>query len=315
MKNIIKLFIPALLLVNQLTAQSPIINKDTRPIVTPQTVKTDIAELTLYEQPNFAGEQSKFTLTNGKLSAPFKRMDKVSFKVAPGKIAYIGLECGKEFPSEKAYTGDNRIVNLENVCSIRIDNAVSLPIEFKGISTIIHNNDCKRVFGEISVRIIEKAPRSGSHTFMSHRAEPAFSIDGGIFVPFTHPNSTQPLSYTNFLYDASRPFTVSNEPKLRSLPVKTEFIVGATALAEGRVVMEVKTRIGSAHKTCDLCDDFSSNVVMKTAITETIPLNRTSQSNIVLGPYKAEGKRDGNSLTASGGIFIDFSVYFKVIRP
>ncbi len=281
-----------------------------------------LTDVELYENTNYTGRKGNFKIVGGKLVAPFKTANG-SFKVAAGKIVYF-KKCENEFPYEEAYSESQAKANLMGICGVRSDNLVRLPIQFNGLSTIIHNNDCRRVFGDVKIKVFEISPDGASQSNMRHnlRATSPFRADNFTFLAFTNANANVTPRYNRHLHDAN-----PSVPVVSTVVTSTSggeavgsFGVGATALRDGRLSMLVVSNIGSAHKTCDLCDDFSSNVRMPAARTESIPINKNyaggrvdaANNKVVLGPYQARGSRDGSAITASGGTFIDFRVHLTV---
>jgi hypothetical protein len=228
-----------------------------------------VSDIKIFDQPNYKGNSGYFTIVDGKLKAPFP-VNNVSFNVPSGKIVYL-KKCDTEFPYEEAYTTSQGKADLTKVCGIRTDDLSGFTVQFNGVSAIIHNNDCKRVFGDIKIKVFEHAPGDGAQSFMTCGAGTYFR--------------------------------------------------GASALREGRVSIMVTSNLGSAHKTCDLCDDFTSNCRMSAPVTEAVPLNKpytggrivdAGHNRVVLGPYHAHGSRDGSAITASAGTDKDFRVHLTI---
>jgi|GEM_PF-1676663 len=290
-----------------------------------------VLDITLFEFPDFEGRSGYFKLVNGKLVAPFPTTH-VSFKIPDGKIVYIKTSSA-EFSDETVYVKSQKDVNLNSVTGIRSDTKSGVYIEFDGISTAIHNNDCKKVFGDIIVQIVEIAPgANGIQTLMPAGPIPdqpgrqviritkefkpfsfanAASIPESYYRPYIYNNNTEPV------------FHYKDPGERYGLPAPADgyFIAGQNALREGRVKIVVTSKLGSAHKSCDLCDDFSSHIEMKTRVTDAMPLNifipgtrnvNTTGMKLVFGPYQALGSRDGTAITATAGTVKEFREYFKL---
>lgn len=284
-------------------------------------VLNEVNDIEVFELPKFKGRTGKFRWENGKIVAPFKTKD-ASFRVANGRIAYI-RRCAGEFPEENAYTGSVASADLTGICGIRTDAAVTIPIQFNGVATIIHNNDCRRVFGDIRVKVYESAPDGAAQAMMPCNAIPVFRADAFTFLALSHPNSTTRSRYGRLVHDANPAVPVISTVvnSVTGGEAVGNFVVGASGLRDGRVGVIITTSLGSAHKTCDLCDDFSSNVRMTAPVTKTYPINRAGSDGRILnaannriqsGPLRAQGSRDGFAITASGGIFLDFHTQFTV---
>ncbi|MEQ1675160.1 MAG: hypothetical protein ABL876_00585 [Chitinophagaceae bacterium] len=284
---------------------------------------TTVTDIKVYDQPNYKGRSGNFTIVNGKLTAPFP-IRNVSFTVPNGKIVYI-KKCDIEFPYETAYTASQGKVDLTGICGIRSDDLSGITVQFNGISTVIHNNDCRRVFGDIKIKVFELAPGDGAQSFMNSSAGTHFrGPDVYTFLPFRNASASTTPPYGNYVHNANPSVPTVTTIVSGSGGVGEAlgtFRVGASALREGRVSILVTSNLGSAHKTCDLCDDFSSNVRMSAPATESVPLNKpysggrivdASHNRVVLGPYHAHGSRDGFAVTASGGTDKDFRVHLTV---
>lgn len=298
-------------------------SKDTT-LVRPQGLAATFTDVEVYPQPNYMGTKAYFKMSGGKLVPPFD-MSNVSIRIPAGKIVYF-KKCDTDIPYESAYDASQAQVNLRNVCGIRMDDADGFVVNFNGISTILHNNDCKRVFGKITVKVMETAPDGTTQSSMigtfigtSFRGPDAYT-----FVPFSNANANTTPPYSNYVHNSGP----SGAPVITT-PVMGPgtgesmgaFRAGANALREGRVSIIVTTNIASAHKTCNVCDDFSSNVHMEAPVSAVVPINKAygtgqilnaTYNRLVLGPYRAEGSRDGPAITASAGTVIYFRVHFTI---
>jgi hypothetical protein len=280
-----------------------------------------ISDITVYEQPGYRGRSGNFMMRGGRLESPFP-ISNISFTVPAGKIVYIKKCDG--FPSENAYTASQTSINLTGICGIRSDILTTLTVQFNGISTIIHNNDCKRVFGDIKIKIIEISPdRDAAMSDMILSPTPYVGENSFTFLPFTNANANTTPTYINYVRNETglRPSTlgvVGNRISNVGNAVGN-FKVGRNALRDGRVKIVVISNLGSAHKTCDLCDDFSSNVRMAAAVTEVLPINHAggrvidaSHNRLILGPYEASGLAE-HGVAASNGIHINFRVHLSLV--
>jgi hypothetical protein len=100
------------------------------------------------------------------------------------------------------------------------------------------------------------------------------------------------------------------------------FLIGKSALRDGRLRLWIKTDLISAHKSCGTCDDFSSKIKMENPGFETFPLQTTIYNGhsvtmgapryFVAGPYQARGSRDGFAITATSGTTKNFRVHLIV---
>jgi hypothetical protein len=282
-----------------------------------------VSDIKIFDQPNYKGNSGYFTIVDGKLKAPFP-VNNVSFNVPSGKIVYL-KKCDTEFPYEEAYTTSQGKADLTKVCGIRTDDLSGFTVQFNGVSAIIHNNDCKRVFGDIKIKVFEHAPGDGAQSFMTCGAGTYFrGADRFTFQAFSNASASTTPPYTNYVHNSNPSVpTVTTIVSGRGGVGEAlgTFQVGASALREGRVSIMVTSNLGSAHKTCDLCDDFTSNCRMSAPVTEAVPLNKpytggrivdAGHNRVVLGPYHAHGSRDGSAITASAGTDKDFRVHLTI---
>jgi hypothetical protein len=280
-----------------------------------------ISDITVYEQPGYRGRSGNFMMRGGRLESPFP-VSNISFTVPVGKIVYIKKCDG--FPSENAYTASQTAINLTGICGIRSDVLTTLTVQLNGISTIIHNNDCKRVFGNIKIKIIENSPdRDAAMSDMILSPTPYTGEDRFTFLPFTNANANTTPTYINYVHNETglRPSAlgvVGNRISTVGNAVGV-FKVGRNALRDGRVKIVVTSNLGSAHKTCDLCTDFSSNIRMRAPVTEVLPINHSdgriidaTHNRLILGPYEASGLPE-HTIEASGGIGKNFKVHLTLV--
>lgn len=326
MKKFFSCFLLVLIISNIAGAQkfdSSKIKRDIPLPPEPRKLARIVSDIKLYPQPGYKGTGAYFNIANGKLMAPFPLND-VSFTVPNGKIVYL-KKCDTEFPYEEAYTASQSKADLTKVCGIRSDDISGITIQFNGISTIIHNNDCRKVFGDIKIKVFELAPVDGAQSYMISSAGTYFrGPDRFTFLPFNNASAATTPLYTNYVHNANPSVpTVTTIVSGRGGVGEAlgTFRVGANALREGRVSIQVISNIGSAHKTCDLCDDFTSNCRMSAPVTEAVPLNKpyaggrivdAGHNKVILGPYHAHGSRDGFAITASGGTDKDFRVHLTI---
>ena len=289
-----------------------------------------VFDITVFESPNFQGRSGYFKSVNGKLVAPFPTVHN-SFTIPDGKIVYIKTSSA-EFSSEAVFVKSQKDVNLGSVTGIRSDDKSGVYVEFDGISTAIHNNDCKRVFGNITVKLIETSPdREAIQSSMPMGPIPGAtgrqvvrSSENFVVFNFADANAIGEPYYRNYIYNNNvEPVFNYDIGRHGGIPPPATgyFVAGKEALKQGRVKIMVTSDLGSAHKTCDLCDDFSSHIKMKTRVTEKVPLNifvpgsnevNTMGKKLVFGPYQASGSRDGSAITATAGTVKEFRAYFKV---
>ncbi|HEX2628453.1 MAG TPA: hypothetical protein VHM26_05570 [Chitinophagaceae bacterium] len=315
----------------------PITNKKLPPINT-DAIGVVVTDIQLFERPDYQGKSGYFKKMNdGTYKAPFPLND-CSFRVPQGKIVYIKTIF--EFASETAYARSEDKISLNNVIGIRSDDKVGVIISFDAISTSIHNGDCRKLYGNIKIALQESAPDADStmSTMMrapvpgSGRRLVLTSTERWTFVPWKYadPGSvpgTQRAPFNQYVIDnAYAPTTPPPHPewndRSRPDPYVAYFTCGKRAIQEGRVKFHFTTDLATAHKTCGICDDFSSRVKMSTPAYQFLPLRNyygageldtTTVNHFVLGPYEAKGSRDGVAITATGGPTVkQFRVYYSM---
>jgi hypothetical protein len=147
-------------------------------------------------------------------------------------------------------------------------------------------------------------------------------VDFGTFLPFNNANSTTSPGYTNHVLDEGhfRPTMLGIVGNSTVGYAVANFWVGKNALREGRAKIVITSDLGSAHKTCDLCLDFSSNVRMRAPVTEVLPLNHidgrridATNNRLIVGPYEAHGLAEHTFVASGTGINILFRAHFKLV--
>ncbi len=272
----------------------------------------------VYEKPNYQGRKAPFTKNaEGKFEFPFP-VTRVSIKIPDNLILYI--KTCFEFSAEGAYIRDIPSISLADICGVRTDEQVKIEVAVGGISTEIHNNDCKRIKGTVEARVYESGlpgefveaismPLVGTNTFSGRSAATPFTQI--IYHPQGYPTSDRTYDVNQFYAGAvfnnnPMPIILRKAPAVKpEYEIKGHFVVGKTALRDGRVRVMLKTDLVSEHKSCDLCTDYNSDVRMQAPVTETIPINKTygdrkiinaAHPAFILGPYQAVPYKYDNDL-------------------
>jgi len=280
-----------------------------------------VTDFQVDEFPSFTGRRENPRLKDGKLVASFP-LKNVSIAIPQGRIVYLKY-CNTEFPYEMAYSESQAKINLEGVCGVRIDESTTIKVNFNGISTAIHDNDCKKVFGKITIQVQEVSPTE-SDVITNFKCNTGTAFKGNnpfTFQPMNINKADSRKNISNYVFhDNPVPNLYNNIISSSTMGEdQAGFVVGKNALQQGRVKMIVINTIAGAHKSCPTCDGYSSNIHMAAPVTEIIPLElnypyhrlRTPQlgNAIVLGPYNAFGTPDGASITAQGGFSQNFRVH------
>ncbi len=280
-----------------------------------------VTDIQVDEFPAFTGRRENPRLKDGKLIASFP-LKNVSMTVPAGRIVYLKY-CNVEFPYEMAYSESQAKINLEGVCGVRSDEATVFSVYFNGISTAIHDNDCKKVFGKITIQVQENSPTEADvMTNFKCNTGTAFRGDNPYtFQPMKINKADSRKNISNYVFN-DQPVPSLGSNVISSTTTGEDmatFVVGKNSVLQGRVKMIVTSNIAGAHKSCPTCDGYSSNIHMARPVIETIPLEfnypfhglRTPQlgNAIILGPYGAFGSPDGASITAQGGFSQSFRVH------
>lgn len=285
--------------------------------ILPSTDRPDWVEI--YENNNFRGRVARYAQSVPDFTYPsiFQKRN-VSLKVAPGYIAYISFR--EEFPTEGIFIGDHSTfgsINRHDIHSIRVVQAQRAHVNFCGISTQIHNNDCKRVFGSIKLKMYERLT-SGALIpcpLVEVQGNPLRSrsrLDPGPYdttTLFSHTNNFSGLhlfggsnqSYV-FEYDGRRAPDVRNTFVLfNGNSAGNGFLVSEEALRNDRIIMEIVVNLGAQHKSNDLATDYASRLMMQRPETRQIAY-RSSPTAFNLGDFNLQGNPD-HSIMARGVAF------------
>lgn len=285
----------------------------------PTTDRADRIEI--YSSPNFQGRVAKYAgpIDNFNYPLNFKH-ENLSLKVAPGYIAIIEFK-DAEFPFKAAFYGNYANFGSKykglTIKSIRIDKAKKVAVNLSGFSTQIHNNDCKRVFGSVKLTLsddwygvvypnIEFQGRplsasdvngyrnTGSDIRMIVEPVPLFERSND----FSRPNlfEVRAINYDGRTIPAIRSTAFTQNP----LPVSRVFVVSERTYNADLITVVITSDLGTQHKNCDLCTDYSSSVKMKTPVTHQVKY-KDAETYFYVGPFDLKGAPD-RDIAASGGI-------------
>ena len=284
----------------------------------PGAAITNPPRIDIYTTSNLAGTKYEFRGNRTNIELPNSTV--YSFRVQAGYIAYL-TNCNNDLQTEEIYRGEVNNYN-KKICNIRFAPISDAFVSFHGISTPIHNNDCRRVFGSIKVSMQERT-NSGQMVPCPMSYRHGRGVPSGLFEAIIYQNAN--ANTASFQNQYVRNFDGRVIPTFDQFTylaagsaeiAGATFIVSAAALRENRVFVTVTTMLGSAHKSNDLADDFSSNIRMLEPIIHRMGYHEFNgrNSTVVLGPYQASGSRDGSAITASGGIYKQFRVHLSKLR-
>lgn len=228
---------------------------------------------TVYEQPNYQGRSMVFCEA-GIHEAPF-----------PIRSAYIPNEYDYFFPSNCGGSRsnlpacDNRLTIIStSLLSRRLPYA---KIDLLQVSSNIHNGDCQRLYGTVGVRMTVEDARGSIHEIRGNWSNQHFvNWDRG---------------------------PVREIPNYSAADVRDLIRVGShfrvDRQLESHCFITITSDLGSAHKGCDLCTDFTWEAKMPQPQTYRISLaDALSQRIIEVGPYRTADNRH------------DIRIKFKITR-
>lgn len=276
----------------------------------------------IYDQPNFQG--NKKTYYPATASPEFTNSTRTSIKVAPGYVAIV-KSCAEFNPEVTVYgqIPNSNAKGIYQICGVEVQKAKSISVGFNGISSNVHNNDCTKFYGNVTLRVQEKKASDGemipgAHINRGHIA----AYNGYSALVFSNPPRTV-SRLTNYVFNNS-PVPVILDPVISPLSRGRQweqFIVSEKAFNEGRIFILVDTDLGSAHKQSDLATDFTWNEKMNGARSVVINLNDIPTyanaalgRQLVVGPYlTTAGAPEGANIFATGEVGRhNIRVHFRV---
>ena len=151
-------------------------------------------------------------------------------------------------------------------------------VTLKGISlTNIHNNDCKKVWGTVRAELWEM---NGDGT--NARQIPNPFAGNALMMNWTGRTKRNIANYatlTNYM-------SVDNVNSSVVFSVDPSFLSdrgGMTPdnqLRQRTIVLKIFTRINAAHKSCDLCTDYTENAGVRSEQEQTLYINGAWQSKL-----------------------------------
>lgn len=279
---------------------NPSVTKNITP-AKPNIILGDYIEI--FELPNYQGKSVKYKINteNNFLNIPFSSNNiSIKFSNEEKIILYVAMESTKTIRTFlNSFTNLN--MNASDIASIIVGTKRKLEIDFNGIiydynptprgvrGPGIHNSDCKKIYGTLDYKLeMKMKTKTGfAKTTLFPIGEPIDrNADGKINV-FNLPKYKE-YAYP-YVYDEGNgaeltPKTkrrngnsfVSSENILFSVPdelpnARKYFYVDSNSYPFNRATVINKkysfttyVKIGSAHKQCNICTDFTWDVEMKT---------------------------------------------------
>jgi tRNA threonylcarbamoyladenosine modification (KEOPS) complex Pcc1 subunit len=260
----------------------------------------------IFELPNFQGRSKRFISKNEiiNLDLPFNS-ENISIKFNNEEKIILYLVEGNDMSNAKAFINSqpSLATSAKNIYSIYIGKKVKLEVDFNGILTHIHNNDCKKLYGNISYylkeytnngRLVKYGPYNIDGNIQEERRYEVFQQEKGTdyICPFVYnyldisPRDFQ-TGYPLVSQDRRRFQNNRNgEAYLQTIAEtnnnKQFFYVDSNALYNYRgsksLSFHLVVKLGSAHKSCDLCTDFTWDAAM----AETVDIDDNTGSYILI---------------------------------
>lgn len=161
-----------------------------------------------------------------------------------------------------------------------------ISIKLLGVSSDIHNGDCKRGYGTVNVTLWEIDDRGNRVNKVRRLMMPGRSGEGNLLDWEKGPVR----NINNFPVNG---FLPNVEDKIAT------FSANYSLIKMNRIILVVKTNLGTAHKGCDLCSDFTWDAKMPAEkeqvfyirdVWNSAEVVRTEIDNsvvksVVVGPY------------------------------
>ncbi|NOT92211.1 hypothetical protein [Ferruginibacter sp.] len=323
----------------------------------------------IFEKPNYQGKSIKFPYQVSKyypnpavknynvpvVSPPLPFVSKnVSVKLSdPKLIAY--LKVNDLNPIVVHDNVPNLQLPYERINSILIDHKVHIVVSLRAILSEIHNNDCKKLYGNIDMEVYTSNGMGGqSFALIADKRNvtnpwitSSTNINPIITDQWSFNNNTtfrinafkeskedvqQQNKNCTMLYNIKDYYSPVNTGRPFLLltgdysPYDFHFIVGSMSIVNKGVYLKLKVDLGSAHKGCDLCTDFTWDAKMATADIKNIPLEKLGtptpggiNSTYFVGNYRSDVRTNGGTngplhatyLQIDDGIFQNFIPHLK----
>ncbi len=272
----------------------------------------------IYENQNYIGRKVVITTSSNTVNLGYTP-EIISIKIKSGYIAYLSVNCS-EFSNEVCFfnNASSYIVPQKSICGIRIEKARDFWVCFNGILSAIHNNDCKKFYGTIKYKIFELNDRNERVYYNLSLAGSGY--ENVVWAASKNSGRVMPLLYNiNDFYVADRDYIdgivwdpARYKPYIAtsggSGHARTNFKINETAYRNKKVFIEFFTKIGSYHKGCDLCTDFTRDAEMDREEVKVYNLNATAwesirfnEKMIQVGPFRAPASGPV-TFTGGGGI-------------
>lgn len=237
----------------------------------------------IYTQANYLGTRIIVTGATNTVNLPLPNTPgykTISIKVQPGYVAYVNT-CN-EFNDEVMIYGNRPSLTLYALCPITIkaERASFMRVQFQGFTTNIHNNDCRKIFGSVRLKMFENRPGGGTVTnivTMQNGVDVSTlnRMEALVFNRLSASNTSLPNCISPYVFDSSfvPNFNESIVNQERTSGIFVVFVVGESAVAERRTGFISNSNLRTAHKMNDFAT-YYSNI----QLTPTLPMAMLTSS-------------------------------------
>lgn len=219
----------------------------------------EVIGVEVFSEPNYGGTRVNFTSV-GDQRAPFVIR---SMRVPNGYIVFNYSRLIGDIPviSENSYLYNNILILSTPKSRQEVE------ITLLQINSNIHNGDCQRFYGNVSFNIIFEYPDGRSLSILEY------------------------LPTINWRRGPVRNIPNYSDADVRNIENKQTIIKVDESLLS-QCILDIQTNLGSAHKSCDLCTDFTWEAKMPRTRTERLNLaTALSQGIVIAGPYRTSDNR------------------------
>jgi hypothetical protein len=310
----------------------------------------------IFERPNYQGKSIKFPYQvsryypnpavknyNATIVSPLLPFvsKNVSIKLSdPKLIAY--LKINDLNPLVVHGNVPNLLLPYERINSILIDHKVHIVVSLRAILSEIHNNDCKKIYGNIDFELFTQSSMGGQS--LALLADKANVTNPWLTTDNINPLITDKWSFDNNTIFRINAFTeskamVQQQNKICTTlynikdfyspvtsgkpflllrgdysPYDFHFIVGGMNIVEKGVYLKLKVNLGSAHKGCDLCTDFTWDATMANSDIRIIKLEKLGtptpgagmSSTYFIGNYRSDVRQNGGTIGPAHSTYLQF---------
>ncbi|MBP6430792.1 MAG: hypothetical protein KA319_03415 [Ferruginibacter sp.] len=280
----------------------------------------------VFEFPDFKGRSALFTQNiylKENLDLPFIAKN-ISIRMSDPKMLvyldFFGCNSGHSRANERitVLENGNVVIDDRKLCGLKIGEKMALRVKFNGVITDIHNDDCRRLYGKISYQIKEFDEYNREYVLCNFIDFKSRKPD--VITVFDVPkNANNPIS--NYVYNIRNAYLQSLEgeprgntgrnklfysPRAENEPYE-EFLVDKNAYIQKRIKIEVITNIGTHHKSCHTCFDYTADASMLNPITQYITITNypNYDFNVQAGNFRHSST--GNFNGPAHSTFVDFT--------